>query len=215
MSDLTPEQVDYFMGEAIKEAKKAGALGEVPIGAVVVQHGEIIGRGFNLRERLEDASQHAELQAITEANRLVKSWRLPDAQLFVTLEPCIMCAGIIQQSRISDVYYGAEDPKAGAVHSMYHILEDERLNHQVHVHQGIREQESGDMLRNFFREIRKQKKAEKKFSLWTSKMMVSLSADVSQAAETTATSIQREMLSLAYLSTTPVPISVRNHCLNV
>ena len=162
MSELTPEQVDYFMGEAIKEAKKAGALGEVPIGAVVVQHGEIIGRGFNLRERLEDASQHAELQAITEANRLVKSWRLPDAQVFVTLEPCIMCAGIIQQSRISDVYYGAEDPKAGAVHSMYHILEDERLNHQVHVHQGIREQESGDMLRNFFREIRKQKKAEKK-----------------------------------------------------
>ncbi|MBJ7617794.1 tRNA adenosine(34) deaminase TadA [Weissella confusa] len=162
MTTLTPEQVDYFMGEAIKEAKKAGALGEVPIGAVVVQNGQIIGRGFNLRERLEDASQHAELQAITEANRLVKSWRLPDAQLFVTLEPCIMCAGIIQQSRISDVYYGAEDPKAGAVHSLYHILEDERLNHQVNVYQGVREQESGDLLRNFFREIRKQKKAEKK-----------------------------------------------------
>ena len=106
MTTLTPEQVDYFMGEAIREAKKAGALGEVPIGAVVVQNGQIIGRGFNLRERLEDASQHAELQAITEANRLVKSWRLPDAQLFVTLEPCIMCAGAIMWSGVKTVYFG-------------------------------------------------------------------------------------------------------------
>lgn len=159
---LTPEEIDFFMGQAILEAKKAGALGEVPIGAVVVQDGRIISRGFNLRERFEDASQHAEFQAILEANRFLKSWRLPDAQLFVTLEPCIMCAGLIQQTRITDVYYGAEDPKAGGVHSMYHILEDDRLNHQVQVHQGIREQETGDLLRDFFRAIRKQKKAAKK-----------------------------------------------------
>jgi tRNA(adenine34) deaminase len=162
MAKLTPEEIDYFMGEALIEAKKAGQLGEVPIGAVVVLDGEIIGRGFNMRERLEDASAHAEIMAITEANRRVKSWRLPEAQLFVTLEPCIMCAGVIQQARFPEVYYGAEDPKAGAVHSLYHILEDDRLNHQVEVHSGVREAESSHLLKDFFKAVRARKKAEKK-----------------------------------------------------
>jgi tRNA(adenine34) deaminase len=161
MAKLSPEEINYFMGEALVEAKKAGALGEVPIGAVVVLDGEIIGRGFNLRERTQDASTHAEMMAITEANRRVKSWRLPDAQLFVTLEPCIMCAGVIQQTRFPEIYYGAEDPKAGAVHSLYHLLEDERLNHQVDVHSGIREAESSQLLKDFFKAVRKRKKAEK------------------------------------------------------
>ncbi|MDR3241901.1 MAG: nucleoside deaminase [Lactobacillaceae bacterium] len=159
---MTPEQIEFYMGEAIKEANKAGALGEVPIGAIVVLDGKIVGRGFNLRERFQDPSQHAEFQAILEATRNVHSWRLPEAQVFVTIEPCIMCAGLIQQTRIQDVYYGAEDPKAGGVHSMYHLLDDQRLNHQVEVHSGIREQETGDLLRSFFKAVRAKNKVAKK-----------------------------------------------------
>ncbi|MDR3190373.1 MAG: nucleoside deaminase [Lactobacillaceae bacterium] len=160
-NQLTDAQIDWFMQQAIIEARKAEALGEVPIGAVVVIDGKIVARGFNLRERLQDPSQHAEYQAIVEASRLQRSWRLPDAQVFVTLEPCIMCAGLMQQARVTDVYYGAEDPKAGGVHSMYHLLEDERLNHQVTVHSGIREAETSQMLTNFFKTIRKRQKARK------------------------------------------------------
>lgn len=160
-NELTAEQINYFMSEAMLEARKAGALGEVPIGAVVVYEGEIVGRGFNMRERLEDASQHAEFIAITEANRQLGSWRLPGAQLFVTLEPCIMCAGIIQQTRITDVYYGAADPKAGAVRSLYTLLEDERLNHQVHVHPGVQAEAAQTLLKDFFRAVRQAKKAAK------------------------------------------------------
>lgn len=150
------------MGAALVEAKKAYALGEVPIGAVVVLDGQIIGRGFNLRERFEDPSQHAEFQAVLEASRNQKSWRLPEAELFVTIEPCIMCAGLLQQARIKTVYYGAEDYKAGGVHSMYHLLEDDRLNHQVEVHQGVRETEASALMKDFFRAIRIRQKAAKK-----------------------------------------------------
>lgn len=162
-NDLTTTEIDYYMSEALNEAKKAGMIGEVPIGAVVVYNHQIIGRGFNLRERAQDGTQHAELISITEASRYLGSWRLPEAQLFVTLEPCVMCAGLIQQVRIGDVYYGAEDPKAGAVHSLYRILEDQRLNHQVQVHAGVREDEAGAMLKKFFRAIRKRKKEERKW----------------------------------------------------
>ncbi|WP_206212047.1 tRNA adenosine(34) deaminase TadA [Weissella coleopterorum] len=162
MTILTETQIHTWMGEALGEAKKAYALGEVPIGAVVVLDGQIIGRGFNLRERFEDPSQHAEFQAVLEASRHQKSWRLPDAHLFVTIEPCIMCAGLLQQARIKTVYYGAEDPKAGGVHSMYHLLEDERLNHQVEVHQGIRATEASALMKAFFKAIRIRQKAAKK-----------------------------------------------------
>ncbi|MCM0582939.1 nucleoside deaminase [Weissella diestrammenae] len=158
---MTPAQIDGFMGEAIQEAKKAAALGEVPIGAVVVLNGQIIGRGFNLRERFHDPSQHAEFQAILAASRYMKSWRLTGAQVFVTIEPCIMCAGLIQQARIESVYYGAADPKAGGVESMYHILSDSRLNHQVAVYPGVRAEETGNLLRHFFRAIRQRRKQEK------------------------------------------------------
>lgn len=161
MTTLTPEQIDYFMGQALKEAQKAAALGEVPIGAVVVLDGQIIGRGFNLRERAQDASQHAELMAITEASRGLHSWRMPKAQLFVTLEPCVMCAGLIQQARISELYYGATDPKGGAVESLYQVLTDQRLNHQVKVIAGIRQAEASQLLQTFFKAIRQRQKAAK------------------------------------------------------
>jgi len=161
MPNLTDEQVELFMEAAFDEAKKAEALGEVPIGAVVVNDGEIIGRGHNLRESQQDATLHAEFIAIREANEQAGSWRLPDAQLFVTLEPCIMCAGLIQQTRITDVYFGAVDPKAGGVRSMYNLLEDERLNHQVHVHAGVQEERAGEQLKTFFKAIRARKKLEK------------------------------------------------------
>ncbi|GEA94794.1 tRNA specific adenosine deaminase [Weissella viridescens] len=161
-TDLSPAQIDYFMGQALYEAKKAGALGEVPIGAVVVIDGQIVSRGFNLRERMQDATQHAELMAISEANRFEHSWRLPEAQLFVTLEPCLMCAGLIQQTRITDVYYGAADPKGGAVDSLYNVLGDARLNHQVNVVAGVREAECSALLKAFFKAVRKKRKAEKR-----------------------------------------------------
>ncbi|KRN75337.1 hypothetical protein IV73_GL000500 [Weissella kandleri] len=159
---LTQQQQAYYMGEALKEAQKAAALGEVPIGAVVVVDQQIVGRGFNLRERFEDPSQHAEFQAILAASRMFKTWRLPNAQVFVTIEPCIMCAGLMQQARIQAVYYGAEDYKAGGVHSMYQILEDERLNHQVEVHSGVRSDEAQALMKNFFQAIRKRQKAKKR-----------------------------------------------------
>lgn len=158
---LSDAQVAMFMNEAFVEAQKAEALGEVPIGAVVVQGGQIIGRGYNLRESQQDATLHAEFIAVREANKAVGSWRLPNAQLFVTLEPCIMCAGLIQQTRITDVYFGAVDPKAGGVCSMYHLLEDERLNHQVHVHAGVEEERASEQLKAFFKAMRARKKLEK------------------------------------------------------
>lgn len=161
MPKLTDEQIATFMDVAFAEAEKAEALGEVPIGAVVVNEGVIVGRGHNLRETQQDATLHAEFIAIQEANQSLGSWRLPDAQLFVTLEPCIMCAGLIQQTRITDVYFGAVDPKAGGVCSMYHLLEDERLNHQVEVHAGVQEERASKQLKTFFKAIRARKKLEK------------------------------------------------------
>ena len=159
---LTTDQVNHFMGLALAEARKAAVIGEVPIGAIVVQDGQVVSHAFNLREHMQDGSQHAEYQAIIEANRRLHSWRLPEAQLFVTLEPCIMCAGLIQQTRITDVYYGAADPKAGGVTSMYELLSDKRLNHQVIVHAGVRADEASALLKQFFKAVRKRKKAEKR-----------------------------------------------------
>jgi tRNA(adenine34) deaminase len=161
MPKLTDEQIAIFMDAAFAEAEKAEALGEVPIGAVVVNEGVIVGRGHNLRETQQDATLHAEFIAIQEANQSLGSWRLPDAQLFVTLEPCIMCAGLIQQTRITDVYFGAVDPKAGGVCSMYHLLEDDTLNHQVEVHAGVQEERASEQLKTFFKAIRARKKLEK------------------------------------------------------
>ena len=144
-----------YMKEAFKEANQAALLGEVPIGAVVVYKGKIIGRGHNMREKFQDATYHAEVLAIMEACQALGSWRLEDCDLYVTLEPCIMCSGAIINSRIKRVFFAAPDAKAGAVSSLYHLLEDTRLNHQVEVHQGLMQEE-------FFREIRKRQKVAKK-----------------------------------------------------
>lgn len=159
---MKPTEAETWMLEALHEARMSNVIGEVPIGAVIVHDGEIIGRGHNLREHGQDATLHAEIVAIQEACEYLHSWRLEDCQIYVTLEPCIMCCGAIINARIPEIYYGARDPKAGAVRSLYQLLSDNRLNHQVAVHERVLARPAGEMLENFFREIRKRKKAEKK-----------------------------------------------------
>ncbi|RNC96233.1 nucleoside deaminase [Lysinibacillus halotolerans] len=151
-----------FMEEAIVEAKKAAALGEVPIGAVIVYEDKIIGRAHNLRETSQNAVTHAELMAIQQACETIGSWRLEETTLYVTLEPCPMCAGAILQSRVPRVVYGARDMKAGCVDSLYRLLNDSRFNHECEVIEGILADECGQLLTNFFRAIRERKKEEKK-----------------------------------------------------
>ena len=143
-----------FMQQALGLAKKAADLGEVPVGSVVVRDGTIIGQGWNLRETRQNPIQHAEIMAIEEAAKNSASWRLSGTTLYVTLEPCLMCAGAIYQARIDRVIYGATDPKAGACGSLYHVHEDARLNHRFLVKMGLLAQESSDMLKLFFRERR-------------------------------------------------------------
>ncbi len=146
---------DQYMQEAIQEAYKALEINEVPIGAIVVRDGDIIGRGYNQRETLGDPTAHAEMLAIREAAQYLGSWRLTGTTLYVTLEPCPMCAGAIVNSRISQLVYGASDPKAGAVSSLMNLVQDERLNHSVgEVIAGIREHECAQLLRDFFRALR-------------------------------------------------------------
>lgn len=148
---------EAFMREAILEAKKAEAIGEVPIGAVVVKDGQIVGRGHNQRETGKRAIAHAEILAIDEACRHLGGWRLVSCDLYVTLEPCLMCAGAIYQARVENVFYGATDPKAGAFGSLYQIHEDQRLNHMVKVEKGILEAECSELLKAFFRDLRAKK----------------------------------------------------------
>ena len=146
-----------YMKMALAEARKAYQRAEVPIGAVVVCDDQVVGRGFNLREQTQDPTSHAEMIALREAAANETSWRLEDCRLYVTLEPCPMCAGAILQSRINRLVYGASDPKAGAVRSLYQLLDDERFNHQVEVEAGVMEKESAQLLKDFFRELRKRK----------------------------------------------------------
>jgi tRNA(adenine34) deaminase len=156
------EQDRQFMRLALKEAKKAGNLGEVPIGAVIVYDGEVIASASNLRETTQNAVTHAELMAIQQACEKIGSWRLEETTLYVTLEPCPMCAGAILQSRIPRVVYGARDVKAGCVDSLYHLLNDSRFNHECEVTEGVLAEECGQILTDFFRALRERKKAEKK-----------------------------------------------------
>jgi tRNA(adenine34) deaminase len=143
-----------YMQMALAEARKAYQRAEVPIGAVVVCNDQVVGRGFNLREQTQDPTSHAEMIALREAAANEDSWRLEDCQLYVTLEPCPMCAGAILQSRIKRLVYGASDPKAGAVRSLYQLLDDNRFNHQVEVEAGVLQKESAQLLKDFFRELR-------------------------------------------------------------
>ncbi|WP_416143806.1 tRNA adenosine(34) deaminase TadA [Planococcus koreensis] len=152
------EQDHYYMQMAIEEAEKAAAKGEVPIGAVIVHKGEVIARAHNLRETSQNAVTHAELLAIQEACQKLGNWRLEDTNLYVTLEPCPMCAGAILQSRIPRVIYGARDSKAGCVDSLYRLLNDERFNHQCEVTENVLADECGGLLTQFFRAIRENKR---------------------------------------------------------
>lgn len=152
---------DYMLA-ALQEAKDAARIGEVPIGAVVVRDGQIIGRGHNLREHSQDSTLHAEILAIQEACMTIGSWRLEDCDLYVTLEPCPMCAGAMINSRVRTCYFGALDPKAGVAGSLGNLLADTRFNHQVQVVAGVHEQEAAALLQTFFRAIRAKRKAAKK-----------------------------------------------------
>ncbi|WP_339181268.1 tRNA adenosine(34) deaminase TadA [Oceanobacillus sp. FSL W7-1293] len=158
--EISVSQDEKYMAAALQEARRAWMLNEVPIGAVVVKDGEIIGRGFNLRESMQTTLTHAELLAIQDANQKVGSWRLEDCTLYVTLEPCPMCAGAIVQSRVKRVVYGASDPKAGCAGTLMNLLEEPRFNHQVEVKSGVLEPQCSTVLKNFFKELR-QKKNEK------------------------------------------------------
>lgn len=152
----------YFMQLAIEEAKKAEAIQEVPIGAVIVLDGEVISVAHNLRETEQRSIAHAELLAIDEACKKLGTWRLEDATLYVTLEPCPMCAGGIVLSRIKRVVYGASDPKGGCAGTLMNLLTDERFNHQCEVVPGVLEEECGTLLTIFFRELRKKRKEMKR-----------------------------------------------------
>lgn len=150
-----------YMKEALKQAKKAYALGEVPIGCIIVHDNAIIGRGYNRRNTDKNTLAHAEITAINKASKKIGDWRLEECSLYVTLEPCQMCAGAIVQARIPNVIMGSMNPKAGCGGSILNILEMPQFNHQVNVTRGVLETECSAMLTNFFRELRIRNKEEK------------------------------------------------------
>lgn len=152
---------ERFMREAIKQARKAELINEVPIGCVIVFKDKIIARGYNRRNIDKNTLSHAELNAIRKASRKLGDWRLDDCEMFVTLEPCQMCAGAIVQSRIKKVYIGCMNPKAGCAGSVLNLLEEERFNHQTEIVKGILEEECSEMLSVFFKRLRKIKKEQK------------------------------------------------------
>lgn len=152
------ERTDYYMKEAIKEAKKAARKGEVPIGCVIVSGDTIIGRGYNRRMTDKTALAHAEISAIRKACRTLGDWRLDDTEIYITLEPCQMCAGAIVQSRIRKVFIGAMNPKAGCAGSILDLLHVKEFNHQCEVETGIRQEECAGLLTTFFSELRKKDK---------------------------------------------------------
>lgn len=151
------EQDEKYMRLAIDEAIKALAHDEVPIGAIIVHEDKVIAKGYNIRETSQTTLSHAELLVIAEANEKLGSWRLEDCTLYVTLEPCPMCAGALVQSRIKRVVYGAIDPKAGCAGTLMNLLAEDRFNHQIEVEKGILEAECSMLLKDFFRKLRSKK----------------------------------------------------------
>ncbi|WP_240041254.1 tRNA adenosine(34) deaminase TadA [Paenibacillus ginsengarvi] len=145
---------ERWMEEAIREAAKAEALREVPIGAVIVKDGQIIGRGHNLRETSLDPTAHAEMIAIREASESLGAWRLLDCTLYVTLEPCPMCAGAIVQSRVKTVVYGTPDPKAGCAGTLMNLIQEDRFNHRAELIDGVLRERCAALLTDFFRKLR-------------------------------------------------------------
>lgn len=149
---------EKFMKEALKEAKKAYEKLEVPVGCVIVKDGKIIARGHNLKETKKDTTKHAEIIAIQKASKKLDSWRLLDCEMYVTLEPCSMCAGAIINSRIKKLYIGTQDPKTGAAGSVYNLFSDYTFNHNVEVEKDILKDYCEEMLKKFFKELRDIKK---------------------------------------------------------
>lgn len=146
-----------FMKEALKEAKKAYKKDETPVGAVIVKDGKVIARGHNEKELKNDPTLHAEISAIRKACKKLNSWRLNDCDMYVTLEPCTMCAGAIIQARVGRLFIGTADPKAGAVGSVIDILGVEKFNHRVEVYYGLLMEECSKILKDFFKELRQRK----------------------------------------------------------
>ena len=151
------EEKEKFMKEALKEAKKAYDKLEVPVGAVIVKNGKIIAKAHNLKETKNDTTNHAEILAIQKASKKLQSWRLLDCEMYVTLEPCSMCAGALINSRIKKVYIGATDEKTGAAGSVLNLFEDYTFNHKVEVEKGILKKDCENILKEFFKALRKTK----------------------------------------------------------
>ena len=155
MTETAPDQ--YFMREALRQAQKAYAVDEVPVGAVVVREGKIIARAHNQVELLKDATAHAEMLALTQAEAAVADWRLTDCDLYVTKEPCAMCAGAVVHTRIRRVIFGCSDPAAGAAGSVMNILRMQFLNHRCEITSGVLQNECATILQEFFRKRRQEK----------------------------------------------------------
>ena len=149
---------EYFMKEALKEAKKAYKELEIPVGCVIVKDGEIIARAHNQKEKKKDTTKHAEILAIQKASKKIDAWRLENCEMYVTLEPCAMCAGALIQSRIKKVYIGAMDEKTGSCGSVLNLLDDYKFNHHVESEIGLLEEDCRRILKDFFLELRKIKK---------------------------------------------------------
>lgn len=155
MLGLHPDEIDRrYMQEALRLAERALESADVPVGALVVHDGRVIGRGFNQREKLQDPTAHAEMIALTAAAEFLGHWRVEGATMYVTLEPCTMCAGALVLARVARLVYGATDPKAGACASLYEITRDTRLNHQVETVGGVLAEPAAELLRAFFRHRR-------------------------------------------------------------
>lgn len=154
---MSDEELNYYMDEALKEAKNAFEKDEVPIGAIIVRNGEIIARASNNKERKNCATRHAEIEAIEQAAAVCENWYLDECEIVVTLEPCVMCAGAIMNSRLKSVYFGAFDKKAGGFGGLYDFATDKQLNHRINVKGGIRSEECAKILSDFFKGKRKPK----------------------------------------------------------
>ena len=151
------QEKEKFMKEALKEAKKAYIKEEIPVGAIIVKDNKIIARAYNKKEEKMDTTKHAEIIAIQKASKKLKAWRLTDCDMYVTLEPCSMCAGALIQSRIRKVYIGTEDKKTGACGSVLNLLEDYKFNHKVEIENEILKEECEAILKKFFKELRNRK----------------------------------------------------------
>lgn len=156
---------EYYMREALKEAKKAFDKEEVPVGAVIVKDGKIIARAHNLKEYNKKATSHAEILAIEKASKKLDAWRLENCEMYITLEPCSMCAGALIQSRIKKIYIGTDDPKTGACGSALNLLEDYKFNHKIEIEKYILKEECEQILKEFFKMLRERNRNEKKESI--------------------------------------------------